>query len=62
VTVATIIFRCPSTGAHVQGWFADNGAEDQGEGEIYHTITCIACQQVHLVNRATGKTLGAGDE
>ena len=25
-------------------------------------IACLACRQVHLVNPATGKVLGEGDE
>ena len=28
----------------------------------YEVITCIACQEVHLVNPTTGKVLGAADE
>jgi hypothetical protein len=56
----TLIFRCPSTGQNVQGWFADD-CSDAGS-EAYETVSCAACKSVHLVNPATGKTLGAGDD
>jgi hypothetical protein len=58
--MATVVFRCPMLGVRVQGWFADDGAENGGE--VYDGITCNACRQVHLVNRTTGRVLGAGDE
>jgi hypothetical protein len=44
----------------VQGWSADDASE--GEGETYETVTCIACGQIHLVEQATGKVLGADEE
>jgi hypothetical protein len=54
--MATVVFCCPNTGARVQGWFADDGTEN--DDEIYETMTCTMCTQVHLVNRA-GRVLGA---
>jgi hypothetical protein len=54
------IYRCPTTGRNVQGWFADDVSED--EGETYEAVTCLACAQQHLVNRSTGRVLGAGDK
>ena len=33
-----------------------------GHTEDYQTVTCLACQQVHLVNPTTGKVLGEDDE
>jgi hypothetical protein len=54
--VAPFFYRCPTTGLNVQGWFADDVT---AEGETYQTVTCLACQQVHLVNPATNKILGA---
>ena len=56
----TIIFRCPTTGMNAQAWFADDVSANNGE--TYESITCPACAQVHLVNRATGKTLGDDNE
>jgi hypothetical protein len=58
--MATRVFLCPNVGIHVQGWFADNGSEN-GDN-TYQSVSCLACQQVHLVNPATGKVLGAEDE
>jgi hypothetical protein len=55
----TLLFRCPATGMNVQTWFADDVPAINGE--TYESVTCTACRQVHLVNRATGKTLGDDD-
>jgi len=55
----TVIFRCPNLGVQVQGFFADDMSRN---GETYESVTCLACRQVHLVNRTTGKVLGAEDE
>jgi hypothetical protein len=35
--MATFVYRCPTTGLNVQGWFADDPSEH--EGEVYETIT-----------------------
>jgi hypothetical protein len=43
----------------VQGWSAEEVSPDQAD--TYETVTCMACQQVHLVNPATGDVLGSGD-
>ena len=58
--MATFIYRCPSTGLSVQGWFAEEIDSDQDAN--YETVTCAACSRVHLVNRATGRALGQDDE
>jgi len=58
--MATFIYRCPTTGRNVQGWFADEVSAN--EGESYEAVTCLACKQVHLVNRLTGNTLGDDEE
>ena len=55
--MAAFIYRCPTTGRNVQGWFADDVSED--EGETYEAVTCLACTRMHLVNRSTRKVLGA---
>jgi hypothetical protein len=39
--MTTVLYRCPDTGLNVQGWFADDGAAN--EGEVYETMTCPAC-------------------
>jgi hypothetical protein len=57
--MGAFIYRCPTMGLKVQGWFADEVAHDE---DAYETMTCLACNRVHLVNRATGKVLGNDDE
>jgi len=32
------------------------------DGDIYHTVKCLACRQNHLVNPTTGKVPSADDE
>ena len=56
--MAAFIYRCPTTGRNVQGWFADDVSEDEGEA-TYEAVTCLACAQMHLVNRSTHRGLGA---
>ena len=53
------LFRCPNTGLNVQGWSADEISAD--EADTYETVTCIACQQTHLVNAASGKVLSSNE-
>jgi hypothetical protein len=55
------LYRCPNTGYRVQGFVADD-TSDEGERYEYEAVTCLACQQVHLVNPTTGKVLGEDDE
>jgi hypothetical protein len=58
--MAPFLYRCPNAGLHVQGWIAD---DTSGSGsETYESLLCTACRQVHLVNPATGKVLGADDD
>jgi hypothetical protein len=52
-------YRCPNTGYRVQDFVAEDASDDS---EYYEAVTCIACQQVHLVNPTTGKVLGAEEE
>jgi hypothetical protein len=54
-----ILYRCPTTGLQVQAWFAGDPTENGGE--VFETVTCIACRQVHLINLKTGRALG-GEE
>ena len=53
------LYRCPNTGQRVQGWSADE--VPAGDPDIYEAVTCTACQQVHLVNPATGTVLTGDD-
>jgi hypothetical protein len=56
--MATIVFRCPNLAVRVQAWFADDASDE----DIYESVTCTACQRVHLLNRATGRVLGTDDD
>jgi len=58
--MAAFLYRCPNTQRRVQGWSADDTSG--GEDETYETVTCTACQKVHLVNPATGRVLGVDGE
>jgi hypothetical protein len=57
--MAPFLYRCPNTGFNVQGWRADEVSPD--DANSYESVTCIACQQLHLVNPATGEVLGEND-
>jgi len=57
--MAPFIYRCPATGLNVQGWFADEVVPN--ENETYESVKCLACSQLHLVNRSTGRPLGDDD-
>jgi len=49
------LYRCLSTGQRVQGFVAEDIAEDQ---HVYQTVACPVCRQIHHVNPATGVVLG----
>jgi hypothetical protein len=54
-TMAPFIYRCPNTGLRIQALAAEEITEG---GDTFEAVTCIMCQQVHLVNPHTGKVLG----
>lgn len=41
---------------NVQIWLANDASTD--EVNTYESVTCPACQRLHLVNKITGKLLG----
>lgn len=51
------LFRCPTTGLNVQGWSAEELSED--DAETYESVSCLACQRIHLINPKTGEVLRA---
>jgi hypothetical protein len=57
--MATFIFRCPITRQNVQAWIAEEVIES---ADTFLPVQCIACQQFHHVNLATGRTLGGDDD
>lgn len=57
--MATFLYRCAFTGQKAQGWVVDDVTATEGDTyQTFQTFTCLACQQVHLVDAATGKVLG----
>jgi hypothetical protein len=54
--MATVLFRCPTTGFRVQGYTLDETIA--GDHDSYEPITCLACKLVHLVNLKSGEVLG----
>jgi hypothetical protein len=55
--MATIIYRCPTTGLNVQGWFADDPVRTDAD-DTYESLICTACTMLHLINPKTGRVLG----
>jgi hypothetical protein len=45
----------PNTGLRIQALAAEEITEHE---DTYEPVTCVMCQQVHLVNSFTGKVLG----
>ena len=60
IRMTPFLYRCPTTGQNVQGFFADDGSENGGE--TYETVTCLACRLVHLINPKTGRILGIDED
>jgi hypothetical protein len=58
--VPAILFRCPNTGHHVQGWIAEDVSDT--DEDSYQSVACLACQQAHLVNPKTKKVIGGSEE
>ena len=54
------IFRCPITGVQVQGWTADDDAENGKE--TYEGQHCPVCNRLHFVDPTRGVVLGVEEE
>jgi hypothetical protein len=52
--MAGFSFRCPFAAVHVHAWTE----AENFESNHYETVTCAACQRVHLVNPKTGHVIG----
>jgi hypothetical protein len=57
----SLVFRCPLTGHNVQGWIADEVPASE-PGEMFMSLRCTACAQMHLVNPSTAEVLGTGGD
>jgi len=53
----TFLYRCPNTSHKVQGLVRGNACS--ADNTVYETVTCLACNGVHLVNPSSGRVLGA---
>ena len=53
------LFRCPITGAQVQGFIVEEETFGN-DPNLYESVTCLDCGQIHLVNLRTGETVGKG--
>ena len=53
----TFLYRCPTTGHKVQG-LVRGDAHSTDEAVTYETVTCLACNGVHLVDPSSGRVLG----
>ncbi len=49
------VYSCPTTGYNVQGFVRAPAADDIG---TYETVSCTACNRVHLVNPLTRHVAG----
>ncbi len=56
--MAGFSFLCPYAGVHVHVWTEG----DDAEANHYETMTCAACQRVHLVNPKSGRVVGQDEE
>jgi hypothetical protein len=52
-------YRCPNTGYLIQGFSAEDVAEDT---RTYELVRCSLCNRMHRVNPATGAVLGYIEE
>jgi hypothetical protein len=52
------LYRCPTTGHKVQGLVRGN-ARSTDDTVTYETVTCLACNGLHLVDPSSGRVLGA---
>jgi hypothetical protein len=64
--MASFAYRCPNTGAMVQGFIVIEEIPEhfnfEHEDGPYESMYCEKCQQAHIVNVKTGKVLGADDD
>lgn len=56
--MATFLYRCPTTGFHIQGFIAEEVSDD----DAFEPVKCVLCQRVHLVNPSTGEVAGEDGE
>jgi hypothetical protein len=50
------IFCCLTTGQNVQGYSERDEQPPSGQRQ-YESVMCLACQQLHIVDSATGRLM-----
>jgi hypothetical protein len=64
--MASFTYRCPNTGAMVQGFIVIEDIPErfnfEPEDGPYESMYCEKCGQPHIVNVKTGKVLGEDDD
>jgi hypothetical protein len=53
--LAVVTFICPNMYIRVEGCLPKTATE--GDGEVYYSVSCLACRQTHLVHSKTGRVL-----
>lgn len=53
--VAYVIVKCPRTGMNVQTPIRRSII---GEDASFESFECLACRQLHYINKATGEVMG----
>ena len=56
MATSAFVYRCPNTGLRIQAIAAAEEITD--DEHTFEPVTCVMCQQVHVVNLFTGKLLG----
>jgi len=51
--MSLFVYCCPKTGARVQGFAAEDIAEDR---HSYEPVTCPACRQIHKLIRPLARS------
>jgi hypothetical protein len=54
----SFMYSCPVQRIHTHAWIADELHAKSGKDEFV-SISCIACQQAHLMNARTGALAGS---
>jgi hypothetical protein len=61
LAMPSFMYRCPVQGIQTHAWIADEIHAKAGKDEFI-SISCIACQQGHLMNPKTGMLAGSGND
>lgn len=57
----SFMYRCPTRRIHTHAWIADEAHAKAGKDEFV-SVSCLACQQAHLMNPRTGALAGSEND